>query len=323
MWKKIPVVLFVIFAAACGGSKTPLSPVSSGSQDGQVPPYFVDLRGVAYDISNLPPGKHVISFPAYVNTWVSKTWTNELQDKLKQEVVVLRVGNTEATPVTVTFVPIVGRPDAEMVSVVILLDKIGTWQASLPTSCYDPGGKNAGELAGPLLPSASPFADRPVGLVCAPSAVRTVGSCRHVAYSQPISKPAAKGAQIWRVEWSEPLLNATNGGPQFTGKATTAAGGNVAIPVAAQDVAAARTEISFESPQDTPYVISLQVGDQQGVALDFPKNWSCTVGAGALPVAESDAFGRPDASLLPWAYPGKAIEELNKKQTPAKADAGS
>lgn len=187
-------------ACASGGGASALSATGTIG-------YYVDLRSVPLDRSNLGVGSQTIKFRAYAVAAATKGWTPELTAALKSKIVAAKgPEDPKLVPTTIDITPMAGVVGAVDVAVTVELDGPGSWQIDLPASCYDYkamgwNGPGVIGLKAPLPPPPQP--QRPEAYGCHATTVMTVGSCPHVAYSEAIAVGKANGTDVWRVVWSE------------------------------------------------------------------------------------------------------------------------
>ena len=323
--RTLGLILFGLAVLGCGsGGRGPSQASADGSKT-----YYVDLRSVPLDQSNLAPGPHVLNFRAYAVKGPTRTWTDKLSAAVKGQIQAARGGAApKFVPVAVAFAPVPGHPDIAEVAVTVDLDGPGTWQIDLPTSCYDYAamGMHGPEALGRTAPlPAPPQAARPDAFGCVATAVMTVGSCPHVAYAYPVSAGKSQGTDIWRVVWSEAISGKVIAQPKLGGSKMIEAGGSAPCPApSAAKEDASHTLITVTKDPKEEYNKWWKFDEEDGVASKFTYTFGeCGVQAGDATIAASNVNGEPDVQPIRTVVRGRLAQMIAGAGLPPKTDAGS
>jgi hypothetical protein len=315
------MLVIIAVLAGCAGGRPALT-----SSNGTFVPYFVDLRSVPVDESNLPKGPYTVSFRAFANTGFGGGWSDELSAKLSGEVSVAKAGtDPKFVDKSLSFTPVKGHPEAVDVAITVDLDGTGTWQIDLPTTCYDYAamGFNGPEvlgLKGPVPPP--PNAKRPNEYGCLASVVLTVGSCPHIAYCSPLQAEKSKGNHVWRVVWSEDAAGPAVKTPKVVAAAMNAAGESMGVDVTVVQEDSRHARVSIANLPGQSYGVTWNFGEDDAVAGKFLQELDCGLQPGYANVAETDADGAADLHSLPKVFTGVVASIVNAKALAPKSDAG-
>ncbi len=307
------LVTLAVLAGCAGGRES----------SGTFVPYFVDLRSVPVDESNLPQGPYTVNFRAFANGAV---WSDELSAALSGEIAAAKAGaDPKFVNKSISFTPVQDRSDAVDVAVTVDLDGNGTWQIDLPTICYDytAMGFNGPEVIGLkwLLPPPAD-AKRPNEYGCLATVVLTVGSCPHIAYSSPLQAEKSKGNHVWRVVWSEDASGPAVKTPKVVGATMNPAGelADVGVVVVKED--SRHATVSIANLPGQSYGVTWNFGQDDAVSGKFVQTLDCGLQPGYANVAETDADGVADMGSLRTVFRGAVAAAVNAKALPPKSDAG-
>jgi len=286
-------------------------------------PYFVDLRTVPLDQSNLPLGPRTLTFRAYSNGGKKGVWSEELTKAVSDSIRAVKGGvDAKYVPATLQFFPVQGQANAVDVNVTVNLDTIGTWQVDLPTRCYDYAamGMNGPEALGLEAPLPEPpDAQRPNVFGCEATTVMTTGSCPHVAYSFPVFAPKSQGAHVWKVVWSEPAP-ATVNDVAITGVKTAGSASPEPVSVAVTKVAPHAYDAVVTNLPGEAYGAEWKFTASNGVATKFlhTANFNCTPEAGSVPIAVADQSGETLLRFIGIPHRGTLAGYVDAKAQPKK-----
>jgi hypothetical protein len=321
--KRMRSLMLVIVAvlAGCAGGRPSLT-----SSSGTFVPYFVDLRSVPVDESNLPQGPYTVNFRAFANTGFGAVWTDELSAALSGELSAAKAGSDpKFVNKSLSFTPVKGHPEAVDVAITVDLDGTGTWQIDLPKTCYDYAamGFNGPEvlgLKGPVPPP--PDAKRPNEYGCLATVVLTVGSCPHIAYSSPLQAEKSKGNHVWRVVWSEDAPSPTVAAPKVVGYTFNQANESVGIGVGVANEDSRHAIVSIANAPGQTYGVSWNFEKADAVSAKFLETFDCGPQPGYAAVASANPDGVADVGSLRTVFRGALATAVNAKALPPKSDAG-
>lgn len=328
MRSPLPILALLLCLAlpACtsgGGANASAAYATSGG-------YFVDLRSVPLDRSNLGLGSQTIKFRAYSVAAATKGWTPELTAALKSSIVAAKgPEDPKLVPTIIDITPMAGVVGAVDVAVTVDLDGPGTWQIDLPATCYDYkvmgfNGPGVIGLKGPLPPPKNPL--RPEAYGCHATTVMTVGSCPHVAYSEAFAVGKGTGTDVWRVVWSEAT-------PEKVLAAQKTVVEYVDTETSSRSIEAAQSMsqngpdswlVKIGTKPNATYSAGWDFAGDDGVAAKFTfLVGDCGLKAGSAVVGATGYLGAPSVVPNAIATPGAMVGLVKAKDLPPKPLPGS
>jgi hypothetical protein len=329
MRSHLPILALVLCLGlpACssgGGANASAAYATSGG-------YFVDLRSVPLDRSNLGLGSQTIKFRAYSVAAATKGWTPELTAALKSSIVAAKgPEDPKLVPTIIDITPMAGVVGAVDVAVTVDLDGPGTWQIDLPATCYDYkvmgfNGPGVIGLKGPLPPPPNPL--RPEAYGCHATTVMTVGSCPHVAYSEAVAVGKGTGTDVWRVVWSEATPEKVLAEPKTYGVDLARKNGSPEAKVGPASISAQSASVVLATVQKAPpdYRMYWSFVEGDGVAASFTSLvGDCGLKAGGAIVGAKTPVGVDESFLRHTiATPGAMVGLVKAKDLPPKPLPGS
>lgn len=293
--------------------------------------YFVDLRSVPLDRSNLGLGSQTIKFRAYSVAAATKGWTPELTAALKSKIVAAKgPEDPKLVPTTIDITPMAGVVGAVDVAVTVELDGPGTWQIDLPATCYDYkamgwNGPGVIGLKAPLPPPPQPL--RPEAYGCHATTVMTVGSCPHVAYSEAIAVGKGNGTDVWRVVWSEATPAKVLAAPKTYGVDFDQKNGSPEAKIGPASIGAESASVVVATVEKAPtdYRMYWSFAEGDGTAANFTTLvGDCGLKAGGAVVGAKTSAGVDESFLRHTiATPGAMVGLVKAKDLPPKPLPGS